>query len=145
MLARNIAAVLASRNEACGLIDLKLSAGDLPSMLDLQPTHTMVDLCDRISRVDQSMFEQFFERHPKGIHLLAAPREYAQASKISDKLVRRILAMARVRFPYVLIDLHNAFAAEQIEALRQSDVIVMVLQLDYTSIRSARRALDHLE
>ncbi len=145
MLASNLSAVLASRYETCGLIDLKLSAGDLPSMLDLQPAHTMVDLCDRISRVDQSMFEQFFEQHPKGIHLLAAPREYAQVAKISDKVVRRILAMARVRFPYVLIDLNNAFDAEQIEALWQSDVIVMVLRLDYTSIRNARRALDHLE
>ena len=52
--------------------------------------------------------------------------------------------MARVRFPYVVADLDNAFGAEQVEALWQSDVILLVLRLDYTSVRNTRRVLDNL-
>ena len=143
-VAVNLSAALADRAGTCGLIDLRLSAGDLAPMLDLQPPHTIVDLCDRLSRVDQSMFEQFLTRHPSGVHLLAAPREFMHIEKITDKGVRRALAMARVRFPYVVVEVDNAFGPEQVEALWQADVIVMVLRLDYTSVRNTRRAMDNL-
>ena len=48
-------------------------------------------------------------------------------------------------FPYVVIDLDHTFAPEQVQALRQADVVVLVLRLDFTSLRNARRALDYLE
>jgi pilus assembly protein CpaE len=144
-LAVNLSTALAGRSGECGLIDLRLAAGDLVAMLDLQPTHTIAALCDRLARVDQSMFEQFFVRHPSGVHLLAAPREYADIRRVTGKGVRRTLALSRVRFPYTVIDLDNAFDDEQVEALWQSDTVFLVLRLDYTSVRNARRALDNIK
>lgn len=143
-VAANLSAVLARQSGACGLVDLRLAAGDLASMLDLKPPHTMVDFCDRLSRVDQSMFEQFLARHRSGVHLLAAPREFSHIEKVTGKGIRRALAMARVRFPYVVVEVDNAFDGQQVEALWQSDVILMVLRLDYISVRNTRRAMDSL-
>ncbi|MHC4180254.1 MAG: hypothetical protein ACYSWU_22340, partial [Planctomycetota bacterium] len=54
-----------------------------------------------------------------------------------------MLAMARVRFPYVVADLENHFGEEQAEALWQSDLVVLVVRLDYTSVRNTRRVLDN--
>jgi Flp pilus assembly CpaE family ATPase len=48
-------------------------------------------------------------------------------------------------FPYVVVDLNNAFSGEQVEALWHSDVILMVLRLDYIAVRNARRAMDNLK
>ena len=53
-----------------------------------------------------------------------------------------MLAMSRVRFPYVVADLESNFGEEQAEALWQSDLVVLVLRLDYTSVRNTRRVLD---
>ncbi len=143
-LAVSISTVLADQCGTCGLVDLRLSAGDMASMLDLKPQHTIADLSDRLDRVDQGMFDQFFVQHESGVHLLAAPYEYAQVSRITDKVVRRALTMARVRFPYVVVELDNAFSSEQIEAIWQADEILLILRLDYTSIRNTRRAMDNL-
>ncbi|MEE8451753.1 MAG: hypothetical protein V3R99_07550 [Thermoguttaceae bacterium] len=143
-IAANISTVLADKHGECGLIDLKLAAGDLASMLDLKPTHSLADLCERLGRVDQSMFQQFFVRHASGVHLLAAPARFADIERVTCKGVRRMLAMARARFPYVVADLDNAFDAEQVETLWQSDVILLVLRLDYTSIRNAKKVIDNL-
>jgi pilus assembly protein CpaE len=52
--------------------------------------------------------------------------------------------MARVRFPYLVTDLDNVYQSEQIEALWQADVILLILRMDYTSVRNTRRALDSL-
>ena len=143
-IAANVSTVLARSHGECGLIDLRLAAGDLASMFNLKPTHCLAELCQRLGRVDQSMFQQFFVRHQSGVHLLAAPREFADIRRVTSKGVRRTLAMARVRFPYVVADLDNAFDAEQVETLWQSDVILLVLRLDYTSLRNARKVMDNL-
>ncbi|MGW8256727.1 MAG: AAA family ATPase [Thermoguttaceae bacterium] len=144
-LAVNIGISLAQQYKECGLIDLRLSAGDLASMLNLKPIHTLVDLCDNLERLDQRMFDQFFVRHGSGVSLLAAPHEFSHIKRITDKGVRRTLSMARVRFPYVVVDLDNAFSNEQIEALWLSDVIMLVLRLDYTAVRNTRRVLENLK
>ncbi len=150
-LAVNLSTVLAyvgtlttKAHGECGLIDLNLAAGDLEAMLNLKPLHGLGELCDRIERMDQTMFEQFLVKHASGVHLLAAPRELNDIEKVTGKVIRRVLAMARVRFPYTVIDVANAFDIEQVEALWQADTILVVMRLDYTSLRNTRRALDNL-
>jgi pilus assembly protein CpaE len=144
MLAASISAVLAQEHGQCGLVDLRLGVADLASMLDVRPTRTLADLCDHVARLDQSLFEQFLTRHNSGIHLLAAPVQADDAERVTPKGVRRALALARVRFPCVLVDLGSVLAAEQIEALWQADMILLVARLDYTSIRNTRRVIDAL-
>jgi pilus assembly protein CpaE len=42
----------------------------------------------------------------------------------------------------VVADLDDCFHEEQVEALRQADLVLLVLRLDFTSLRSAKRILD---
>lgn len=141
----NVATLLAKAHGRCGLIDLRLEAGDLAALLDLRPVHTLAEFCDRAERVDRTMFDQLFEPHASGVHLLAAPREYTDLPKVTARIIRKLLAMARGRFPYVVVDVSNAFDERQIEALWQADTILIVLRLDYTSIRCGRRILEQLQ
>lgn len=144
-VAANLSTVLSKHHSQCALIDLRLAAGDLASMLDLNPNHTLADFSDRLDRVDQSMFDQFFAPHASGVHLLAAPRLFTQIPKVTSRVVRRAISMARARFRYVVADLDNCIDEAQVEALWQSDVILLVLRLDYTSVRNTRRTMDSLE
>jgi pilus assembly protein CpaE len=143
-VAVNLAVILASQHRTCGLIDLGLSTGDLAPMLDIQPRYGLADLCTNLDRLDRQMFEQFFEPHASGVHLLAAPHDPSQAHLVSPRGVRQSVAMARAHFPFVLIDLANALDEEQLEAVWQSDLVLAVLRLDYTSVRNTRRMLEHL-
>ena len=144
LVATNVASALARQHGSAALVDLRLANGDLASLMDVQPEYTLADMCDNLGRVDPSMFAQFFARHPCGVHLLAAPRDRQQLQKVHARGVRRALAMARTLFPYVLIDLDNTYSDEQVEALWQSDVVVLVLRLDYTSLRNTKRAIEQL-
>ena len=143
-VAANLAAVLAKQHGSCGLVDLRLLAGDLASLLDLKPTYSVADLCEHLSRVDQRIYDQCFIRHSSGVYLLAAPREYDRVDKVTAKGIRQTLAMARGRFHYVVVDMEDAFGHQQVEALWQAEVIVLVLRLDYTSLRNTRRSIDRL-
>jgi len=129
---------------SCGLIDMRLGAGDLTGMLNLRPVHTVAHFCESLQRVDRSMFDQMFARHASGVELLAAPLDAGLSRHITAKGIRQLLAMSRQKFPYVVVDLDNTYAEEQLETLWQSDIVLIVLRLDYTSLRNTRRLLDRL-
>jgi pilus assembly protein CpaE len=143
-IAANIAGVLAKAHKQCGLIDLRLQAGDQAALLNLKPTHTLADFCVNAARVDQSMFEQMFARHASGIELLAAPWDAGQAPLVTSQNLRLLLALARRKFPYIVLDVDNRPDDLHTEALWQADEVLVVTRLDFVSVRNARRLLDRL-
>jgi pilus assembly protein CpaE len=143
-LAVNIATVLAKEHKRALLFDLKLEAGDLAALLDVRPTYTLADLCQNISRLDRVMFERSLAQHDSGVHLLAPPRNIADIRHITPDGVRQALALARTIYPYVVLDLDHSFREEQVHALRQADLILLVMRLDFTSLRNTQRTLDYL-
>ena len=143
-VAVNIATVLAQSYSECALLDLKLENGDLATLLDLKPDHTIAEFCDNLARMDNNMFEQCFLRHSSGIHLMAAPHTYADAARVSPAGVRKALGMARRRYSYSIIDLDHSYRQVQAQAMYQADVIVIVVRLDIASLRQSQRTLDYM-
>lgn len=143
-IAANVAAQLGRKYSSCGLVDLHLDSGDLTAILNLKPQHTLADFCAHAGRMDRSMFDQMVTRHGSGVELVSAPWDPRQAESISPRAVRLLLAMARAKYPYVVLDLDNRFDEVHVEALWQSDLLALVTRLDYLSIRNARRVLDRL-
>lgn len=144
-VAVNLATSLAREHEVAALIDLRLAAGDLASLLNLQPEYSLADLCQNVDRLDHSMFPQFFSPHSSGVRLLAAPGRFSDIESVTAEGVRQAVSMARQEYPYVVVDLDNAYSPEQVEVLWQSDVVLLVIRLDYTSLRNAKRVLQHLD
>jgi pilus assembly protein CpaE len=144
-LAANIAAVLAKEHKSSLLLDLKLETGDLASLLDLKPTYTLANLCQNASRMDRVMFERTLVRHASGVHLLASPQMLADIPHVTSEGIRQALTMARILFPYIVVDLDHSFRAEQTQVLKGSDVVLLILRLEFTSLRNTRRTVDHLE
>src|SRR5262249_9125388 len=125
-------------------VDLKLQAGDLAALLDLKPTHTLADLCLNATRLDRIMFERSLVRHESGVHLLAPPRSLVDIKHVTTAGVRQAVNLGRALLPYVVVDPDHSFHEEHLQVLRQADVILLVLRLDFTCLGNARRTLDYL-
>ncbi|MEX2287864.1 MAG: AAA family ATPase [Planctomycetaceae bacterium] len=143
-VAVNVATVLAQHHAECALFDLKLENGDLATLLDLKPDHTIAEFCDNLARMDDNMFGQCFVRHATGVHLMAAPHMYADAARVTAQGVRKALGMARRRYSYVVIDLDHSYRQVHAQAMYQADVIVIVVRLELASLRQAQRTLDYM-
>jgi pilus assembly protein CpaE len=143
-LAVNIATVLAKDQGKCALLDLKLGRGDLAALLDLKPTFHLADLCLNVTRLDRSMFEKMLVAHPSGVHLLASPQVYGDIRLVTPQGVGQALAQARRSFGHVVADMEDCFHEEQVLTLQQASAILLVCRLDFTSLRNARRILEHL-
>lgn len=144
-LAANLAGVFARELGRCALIDLKPGAGDLAALLDVKPTHNLADLCLNAGRMDQAMLESALVPHASGVHLLAPPLIYEDIRLVTPQGVNKTLLLAREAFPFTAVDLEDSYHEEQLVVLRQSDYVLLVLRLDFTSLRSTKRILDNLE
>jgi pilus assembly protein CpaE len=144
-LTASIATVLASTHQTVALLDLKLEQGDQAALFDLKPTYTLADICQNIARMDRSLFERSLVRHASGVHLLAPPRLLPDLAHVTAEGVQQVLALARTVFPYVVVDLHPLFPDVQAPIVQQADTILLVLRLDFVSLRNARRCLERLE
>jgi pilus assembly protein CpaE len=143
-LAVNLASVFARDLGRCALIDLKPGIGDLAALLDVKPTHNLADLCLNVGRMDRAMFESALVTHASGVHLLAPPLMYEDVRLVTPQGVNKTLHFSRDMFRFTVVDLEDCFHEEQLAVLRQADYILLVLRLDFTSLRSAKRILSNL-
>jgi pilus assembly protein CpaE len=144
-LAANVATALAKEHKRVALVDLKLEAGDLATLLDLRPVYTLADLTQDVARMDRVLLERSLIRHASGVHLLAPPRTFADIEYVTPEGVDQVLNLARAVFPYVVVDNDHGYREVQERAVRQADVILLVLRLEFAALRNTRRALDQLE
>jgi pilus assembly protein CpaE len=143
-LATNVATALACEHMEVALVDLNLEAGDLAALLDLRPVYTLADLTQNVARMDRVLLERSLIRHATGVHLLAPPRTLADIVHVTPEGIDQVLNLARVVFPYVVADVDHAYSDLQARAVRQADVILLVLRLEFAALRNTRRALDYL-
>ena len=129
----------------CAAIDLRLESGDLATLLDLQPPHSLADFCRSVDRMDSQLFDKCLHRHSSGASLLAAPASTRDVAAVNARGIRKALGMARARFPYVVVDLDSPFRRDQAQVLYHADTILVVIRLDFTSVRHAQRLLDHFD
>jgi pilus assembly protein CpaE len=144
-LAANLAVALSEMHEECLLCDFNVRRGDLATLLNLKPHFTINDLTTNLSKLQRELLDQVLTPHTTGVQLLAAPTSLSEVHPIPVEAISRILQLARERFAFSVADLEDFFHAEQYELLRQSETILFVLRLDYTSLRNARRTFEHLE
>ncbi|HEX4608262.1 MAG TPA: hypothetical protein VH092_08660 [Urbifossiella sp.] len=143
-VAVNLAAVVARARGRCNLIDLNPRKADLAPLLDLKPTYTLADLCRNEGRLDRTLFEKLLTRHPTGVELLAAPKQFDDARALTPGAVAEAVRLAREAFGDVVVDLEDCFHPEQGVVLDQATTVLVVCRLDFTAVRNARRVLDHL-
>lgn len=142
-VAVNLATVLAKSHGKAILLDLHPGRGDLAALLDLKPPFSLADLCLNVTRLDRAIFEKMLVRHHSGVHLLGASVIFGDTRVVSAQGVTQALAMARNVFPVTVADLEDCFHEEQAATLRQASKILLLARLDFTSLRNARRILDH--
>lgn len=144
-IAVNLGTSMAMDHKQTLLIDMFLEAGDLAALLNIKPTHSLSDLCQNIGRMDESLFRSTLEHHTSGVYLLAAPIHFSDIQYVTVEAVRQILTLARAGFPYVIVDVDHNYRVEQTQVLRQADMILLVLRMDFNSLRNAKRTMDNFD
>lgn len=141
-LAVNLGCTLAQdKNHNVALVDLDLALGDTDVYLDLMPTYTLADVAINIERLDMTFLRRSLSQHTTGLSLLPHPMQLGDISLIHEDHLQRVIGLLRASYTHLILDLSKRFTPTDLTALRMADVILVVAQLELTSLRNIVRML----
>lgn len=142
-VAVNLSSTLATDpNNSVVLLDLDMALGDADIALDLMPDHTLADLAMNIERLDMNFLKRSMVRHEAtGLNLLAHPLQINDMGVVRDEHLARIINLLRISYSHLVLDLSKSLSATDLAALRLSDHILLVGQLELASLRNVVRIL----
>ena len=127
------------------LLDLDLQFGNAAMCLDLENGAGLVEMLRAPGRIDGTLLRGAMVQHKSGLWILPAPSMPVPLDALSSDVLGQILITAKQEFDYVFIDLPRALTSWTEAALASSDLISLVVQLNVSSVRQARRLLDTLQ
>jgi pilus assembly protein CpaE len=147
-LAVNLAATLAADpTNTVALIDLDLAMGDADIALELPGNGniSMGDLARNIERLDMNYLKRALVRHPDtGLSILRHPLEIHEIAGIHEGHVERILNLLKISYSHLVLDLSKSMLPTDLMALRMSNLILLVAQLELSSLRNVVRLIHSL-
>ncbi|MFO0899685.1 MAG: hypothetical protein U0836_19835 [Pirellulales bacterium] len=143
----NLAATLAAENRGqVALAELKPAPGDLSLMLDLNPEHTLDDVCIHARRLDKQLLLGALVDHAAGLRVLAQEGYPEDGSRpenlLTPQIVRQIVLLLRGICRTSVLDLDHRLGEPQFEAMRLANFVGLVTRPEVTALRRARWALD---
>jgi pilus assembly protein CpaE len=144
-LAVNLGCTLAQeKDNSVALLDLDLALGDADVALDLIPDHTLAEVAHNIEKLDMHFLKQSLCKHSTGLELLPHPVGIEEIGLIHEEHLQRLIGLLRASYSHLVLDLSKSFTVTDLTAMRMSDVILLVAQLELTSVRNAVRILHTL-
>lgn len=145
-LAVNLGCALAQNEEnAVAVLDLDLSLGDADVWLDIIPDYTIEDVAENISRLDYSLLKRSLTQHECGLFLLPRPVHMEENAPMTPDELQRVIALLKATFSHLIIDVSKSFTSFDLAAMRVSDEIIVVTQLDLPCLRNVVRINQFLE
>ncbi len=144
-LAVNLAATLAADPaNVVALLDLDLTLGDADIALEVNGLEniSIADLARNIERLDMNFLRRAMAKHEAtGLSILRHPLEIAEVGAIHEQHVERILNLLKISYTHLVLDLSKCLLPTDLMALRLADQIVLVGQLELSSLRNVVRLI----
>jgi pilus assembly protein CpaE len=141
-LAVNLGCCLAQEpGYSVALIDLDLALGDADVALDLMPDYTLADVAMNVDRLDMQFLRRSLSKHATGLSLLPHPVQMEDIGMIREEHLQRVIGLLKASYTHLLLDLSKSFSPTDLTALRMSDVILLVAQLELSSLRNVVRMM----
>ena len=142
-IATSLAAELAARGARTLLVDLNAPFGDAAlHLVEERPATTLSDLARQVGRLDATLLESIAVDAGEGLSLLAAPDSIESFEEVGVEAFERILAMARSRFRFVILDVGRGLDPVTVRGLDRADRILLIAQPSLPYLHAARRVLD---
>jgi len=145
-LAVNLAVALSDggARKVC-LVDLDLAFGDVAITLQLFPARTIADAVHLESGLDFPVLEPLLTDYRDQVCALVAPVQPDAKDTISAALVGRILDLLKSNFDHVVVDSAPAFDEYVLQAVDETDEMVLVTTLDVPTLKNVKVAVETLD
>ena len=141
LVACNLAQQL-SQHASVLLIDLDLQFGSVTHYLDVQPTHSHVEVLQQIGEMDSLALRGFCTHYDANLHVLGGRNsELCLPQDIHAEQLEALLHLARSTYDWVVVDLPRQIDHLTGTTLENADKVLVVLQQSISHLKDADRLL----
>jgi pilus assembly protein CpaE len=141
-LAVNLGCTLAqNKSNSVALLDLDMALGDADVALDIVPDHTLADVAQNIDKLDMQYLRRCMGKHGSGLVLLPHPVRIEELGLVHEDHLQRLIGLLRASYTHLILDLSKAFTGLDLTGMRVADAILLVTQLELSSVRNSVRIL----
>ncbi|MBC7841484.1 MAG: hypothetical protein H7099_04200 [Gemmatimonadaceae bacterium] len=141
-VAVNLAHAIARRKpKRVAIVDLVVGMGDVALQLDLRPEYDVGELALKVDRLDRELMQSVAADGPDGLAVLAATERLDLAPVLTGDVVSALLAQCRQIYDHTIVDCEHAFESRAVAALDAADTVLLVAQLQVSSLVVAKRTL----
>jgi pilus assembly protein CpaE len=144
-LAVNLALSLSRAGQRVCLVDLDLGFGDVAITLQLFPARTLADAIPLETGLDADSLENLLTPHRDGIHTLVAPVQPDAKDSIPASLVGKVLRLLKTKFDFVVVDTAPSFDEHVLQAIDESDELLLITTLDVPTLKNVKIAVETLD
>ena len=136
-VAVNLAVALAQQHpEQVALLDLALTFGHTPMLLDLQPRNSLASIpIDSLAQFDRDALNHYLVSHASTLRLMPGSIRPEDGEGVTQEHVQTIINLLRRYFAFVVVDTSSNFADTTLAALEAADRTVFVMTPELTTIR----------
>jgi len=128
----------------CILVDLSVRMGVVAPHLNIEPTHSILDLLRDIHRVDAAVVEKVLTRFSENFEILAGPHEFAPPLAISTQDVAHVIDTLEQTAAVVVLDVPCTYDDIYFDVLASAAQVVLVGEQNLPSIRALRMVSERL-
>jgi pilus assembly protein CpaE len=125
------------------LVDLDLQFGDISTVLDLRPSHTLDDAFSTAVR-DNLLLKTYLTVHSAGFYVLCGADSPAANDKVTGDQVADLIRQLQQQFRYVILDTAAGLDDAALAAVECSDDVIVVSTMDVACLRSVRKEIELL-
>lgn len=145
-IAANVAVAMSDSGRGVALVEFKSSPGTLGLQMGLvSRRHLGTLLSMPANEITAREVDHCMTRYRGGLRILTSPHDASQFQGISSEQAQRILDGARHATDFLLIDLPIHSSPERDEVLNRSDLMLMIVEPEPSSVACARLALASLD
>lgn len=118
------------------LVDADFFFGDIALHLGLPPSHSILDLINRIDEVDEEVLDQVLVKHASGLRVLLSPRDPEDVEFITPSHVARLLDKLASIYDYVVVDCQAIYDERTLQILERADAIMLLIKPEVGCVKN---------
>lgn len=144
-VAINLAVELAAiRKEHVAIVDLDYRHGQVATLLDVDPSYTLADLCGSTEQLDEQIVARALTEHQTGVRILSRPNNLEQAEMITAASCLSVASTLLQFNDFVVCDGPTRFDVGSKSILTLADTTLLVVQQLVPCVRTATRLLENM-
>jgi pilus assembly protein CpaE len=127
------------------VVDLDLAFGDVAITLQIFPARTIADAVHLESGLDYAVLQPLLTNYRQQLSALVAPVQPDAKDGIPAPLVGRILHLLKSHFDFVVVDTAPAFDEYVLQAIDETEDLLLVTTLDVPTLKNVKVAVETLD